>query len=309
MKALRIHAFGGPEVLKMEDVPIPRPAADEVLVKVHATSINPIDWKIRKGASKGRFPITFPFTPGWDLSGVVEQAGSDVQRFKQGDEIYGRPDPTRNGTYAEYIVVRADEVNFKPQSVDHVHAAAIPLAGLTAWQGLFDQGQLRKGQRVLIQAASGGVGTFAVQFAHWKGAFVIGTTSEANIELVGALGADEVIDYQTENFEELLKDVDLVFDTLGGDVQKKSLLVLNNGGKLVTTVKPENQGEAEARDIVVKGYMAQSYPDQLGLLARLLDEGKFKPVISKIIGLDEVAEAHRASEQGHVRGKIAVKIV
>lgn len=309
MKAIRIHEFGGPEVLRIEDVPIPEPAKDEVLIKVYASGVNPVDWKIRNGARKQKFPSNLPLILGWDVSGVVEKAGSDVKNLNVGDEVYSRPDPTRNGTYAEYVVVKANQVGHKPKSIDHIHAAAIPLAGLTAWQGLFDYGQLQPGQKVLIHAASGGVGSFAVQFAKWKGAYVIGTTSEKNINMVKALGADEVIDYKHEKFEEKLKDIDLVFDTLGGETQKKSLQVLKYGGRLIATVKPEYQEAAKEKNIHLESYMAQSYPDQLDEIARLVDEGKVKPVIAKILSLDEAAEAQKISENGHVDGKIILKVV
>ncbi|HEY0244495.1 MAG TPA: NADP-dependent oxidoreductase, partial [Mucilaginibacter sp.] len=229
MKAIRIHEFGGPEVLKLEDIPVPIPAADEVLIKVYATSINPVDWKIREGQRKEKFPVNLPLTLGWDVSGVIEKMGNAVNNFKYGDEVYSRPDPTRNGTYAEYVVVKADLVSLKPKSVDHIQAASVPLAGLTAWQGLFQYGQLQAGQKVLIHAASGGVGTFAIQYAKAKGAYVIGTASESNIDFVKQLGADEVIDYKNEKFEDKLSDIDLVLDTIGGDTQKRSLKVLKNG--------------------------------------------------------------------------------
>ncbi|HSZ87681.1 MAG TPA: NADP-dependent oxidoreductase, partial [Puia sp.] len=220
MRAIMIHEFGGPEVLKLEDAPQPKPAADELLIKVYATSVNPIDWKIREGARKEKFPINFPLIPGWDVSGVIAETGNEVKNFKKRDKVYSRTDPTKNGTYAEYVVVKADQVNRKPETIDHIKAAAVPLAGLTAWQGLFDHGKLNSGERVLIHGASGGVGTFAVQFAKWKGAYVIGTSSEKNVDFLKELGADEVIDYKKENFEDRLHDVDLVFDTIGAQTQR-----------------------------------------------------------------------------------------
>jgi NADPH:quinone reductase-like Zn-dependent oxidoreductase len=293
----------------MDDIPIPVPAPDEVLVRVHATSINPIDWKICSGEGKGKFPVPLPLTPGWDLSGVVEETGEQVQGFKKGDEVYGRPSPLRNGAYAEFMVVKAGEINFKPKSIDHVLSAAIPLAGLTAWQGLFDLGGLDTGQKILIQAASGGVGTFAVQFARWKGAYVAGTTSTENAQLVADLGADKVIDYKKERFEDLLSGFDLVFDTLGGDVQKRSLTVLKDGGTLVTTVKPETTQEASRRNITVKSYMAQSFAEQLKLIADLVDYHKVRPVVSEILPLEDVARGQKKSMDGHVRGKIAIRVV
>ena len=309
MKAIRIHEFGGPDVLRTDDIPVPQPGDDEVLVKVYATSINPIDWKIRSGASQARFPVTFPFTLGWDVSGVVEQKGDKVTDFEVGAEVYSRPSPARNGAYAEYIVIKASEVARKPNTIDHVHAASVPLAGLTAWQGLFEHGKLQKGERVLIHAASGGVGTFAVQFAKWKGAYVIGTTSEKNIDLVKQLGADEVIDYKNEQFDEKLKDIDLVFDMVGSDTQKRSIKVLKNGGRLVTTVKPEETREAKDKNIHVQGYMALSKPADLAQIADLIDDGKIKPVIAKILTLDDAKQAQELSEKGHVAGKIVLKVV
>ncbi|HVX28565.1 MAG TPA: NADP-dependent oxidoreductase [Parafilimonas sp.] len=309
MKAITIHAFGGPEVLKLEDVPVPKPAADEVLIKIYASGVNPVDYKIRKGARKEKFPTNFPLILGWDCSGVIEEVGSEVKNLKKGDEVYSRPDPTKNGTYAEYVVVKANQVGKRPMSIDHIHTAAVPLAGLTAWQGLFDFGKLEKDQKVLIHAASGGVGSFAVQFAKWKGAHVIGTTSKENIDFVKQLGADEVIDYKNEKFEEKLKDLDLVFDTIGGDTQKRSVQVLKNGGRLITTLKPEATEAAKEKNIHLEGYMAQSYPDELEKIAQLIDEGKVKPYIEKVFPLEEAAEAQKLIEQGHTVGKIVLKVV
>ncbi|HEY5465247.1 MAG TPA: NADP-dependent oxidoreductase [Hanamia sp.] len=308
MKAIQIHQFGGPEVLKYEDAPKPVPAADEVLIKVYASGVNPVDWKIRAGHAKGKFPVHFPLIPGWDVSGDIEEVGSDILNFKKGDEVYSRPDPTRNGTYAEYVVVKADQVNGKPKSISHDKAAAVPLAGLTAWQGLFDYGQLEAGQKVLIHASSGGVGTFAVQFAKWKGAYVIGTSSEENIDFLFDLGADEVIDYKNEKFEDKVKDVDLVFDVIGGDTQKRSLEVIKKGGRLITTVQPENQEVAKSKGIIVEGFMALSLPEELQQIADLIDSGKVKPIVTQILPLKEAAEAQRNIESGHTRGKIVLKV-
>ena len=307
MKAMRIHEFGGPDVLQLEETPRPTPASDDVLIKVYASGVNPVDWKVRNGA--GRYHAHLPLTLGWDVSGVIEEIGRNVKEFRKGDEVYGRPDLSRDGTYAEYVVVKAAQISLKPKSIDHEKAAAVPLAGLTAWQGLFDHGKLQPGQKVLIHGASGGVGSYAVQFAKWKGAYVIGTTSESNINLVKKLGADEVIDYKNEKFEEMLKDIDLVFDTIGGDTQRRSLLVLKKGGRLITTVKPEFQEQAKDKRIYLEGYMAQSYPEQLKQIAELIDAGKVKPVISKVLPLEQAAEAQKLSEKGHVTGKIVLQVV
>src|SRR5579864_2585188 len=233
MKAVRIHTYGGPEVLRYEDAPRPVPAAGEVLIKIHAAAVNPVDWKVRAGHLKDMLKYQLPLIPGWDAAGVIEDVGAGVARLKHGDEVYTRPDIMRDGTYAEYIAVREAEVALKPKSLDHVHAAAIPLAALTAWQALFDAGGLSAGQRVLIHAAAGGVGSFAVQFAKWKGAHVIGTASARNAELVRSFGADQFIDYRSTRFDDVVKDADVVFDTVGGDTQERSWKVLKKGGILV----------------------------------------------------------------------------
>lgn len=309
MKAVRIHEYGGPDVLELEEAPMPKPASDEVLVKVYATSVNPVDWKIREGMRREKFPADLPLIPGWDVSGVIKEVGENVHQFKEDDEVYGRPDPTKDGAYAEYIAVKANQLGRKPKSIDHINAAAVPLAGLTAWQGLFDRGRLEKGQKVLIHGASGGVGTFAVQFAKWKGAYVIGTTSAANVSFVKQLGADEVIDYHNENFEDRLNNIDLVFDTIGGETQKRSIQVLKNGGRLITTLKPEFLVEAKEKHIYLEGYTAQSYPQQLERIADLIDNGIIQPVVSMVLSLEDARKAQQISEDGHVRGKIVIKVV
>jgi len=308
MKAIRAHEFGEPDVLQMDDIPAPVPQDDELLIKVCATSVNPVDWKILKGGYQSRFPVTLPLTPGWDVSGIVEKVGADVKDFKPGDEVYSRPDPTKNGAFAEYIVVKANIAAIKPASIDHVHAAAVPLAGLTAWQGLFEYGQLQAGQKVLIHAASGGVGTFAIQLAKWKGAYVIGTASDKNLDFVKQLGADEMIDYKKEKFEDKLSGIDLVFDTVGGDTQKRSLKVLKNGGRLITTLKPEFENEAKEKNIHLQGYTAQSYPADLRQIAALIDEQIIKPVISRIMPLTEAKMAEKLNKEGHTRGKIVLNV-
>ena len=309
MKAIQIHEFGGPEVLKYEEAPKPTPGADDVIIKVFATSVNPIDWKIREGHAKGRFPVKFPLIPGWDVSGEIDEVGSNILNFRKGDEVYSRPDPTKNGTYAEYVVVKANLVNGKPQSIDHEKAAAVPLAGLTAWQALFDYGKLQSGQKVLIHAASGGVGTFAVQLAKWKGAYVIGTTSQENMDFVKKLGADKVIDYKNEKFENKLKNIDLVIDLIGGETQKRSLKVIKKGGKLITTVQLGNQEEAKEKNIHIEGFLTQSLPEQLEQIKQLIDSGKVKPVIARILPLKDAAKAQKLSEAGHTRGKIVLRVV
>jgi NADPH:quinone reductase-like Zn-dependent oxidoreductase len=249
MKAVRIHSYGGPEVLKYEQAPRPKSAPGEVLIRVHAAGVNPVDWKIRQGYFKGRVDYSLPLILGWDLSDVAEATGSGVAGLQEGDEVYSRPDIARDGAYAEHIVVRETEVALKPEPIDHIHAAAIPLAALTAWQSLFDAAGLSAGQKVLIHAGAGGVGSFAVQLARWKGAHVIGTASKRNHELVRNLGAAETIDYETTRFENVVHEVDVVFDTIGGDTQKRSWQVLKKGGVLVSIVGPPSAEEAAAHGV------------------------------------------------------------
>ncbi|HLZ86936.1 MAG TPA: NADP-dependent oxidoreductase [Puia sp.] len=307
MKAIEIHHYGGPEELKLEEVPKPTINPDDVLVRVYATGVNPIDWKIRKG---GRSQSgTFPKILGWDFSGVIEQVGSQVTQWKAGDAVYGRPDPSRNGTYAEYVAVKANEIARKPASIDHKAAAGVALAGLTAWQALFEHGQLQAGQRVLIHGAAGGVGIFAVQFAKWKGAYVIGTSSEQNILFLEELGADEVIDYRKEDFSRVVADIDLVVDTIGGKVQEDSMKVLRQGGTLVSTVGIQDPEALKARGIRGVAFMAQSGTADLEQIASLIDSGAVIPVVSKILPLKDAAEAQRLSEEGHTRGKIVLQVV
>ncbi len=308
MKAVQIHTYGGPEVLSYDDVHRPRPGKGEILVRVCAAGVNPIDWKVRQGYFKNMVNYKLPLILGWDFSGVVHADGYMDSRFKIGDKVYGRADITRNGTYAEYLVVRESEIAFKPKSINHIHAAAIPIAGLTAWQSLFDIAALSAGQKVLIHAAAGGVGSFAVQLAKWNHAYVIGTASNLNKDFVLALGADEVIDYQATRFEDVVSDVDVVLDTVGGDTQKRSWKVLRKNGILVSIVSSpavEDAVEYGMRRAYVRG---QANPAQLHELAKLVDEGKIRPVVEIVLPLSEARRAHQLIEAGHVRGKIVLLI-
>jgi NADPH:quinone reductase-like Zn-dependent oxidoreductase len=311
MKAIRIHNYGGPEVLKYEDAPRPKPQADEVLIRVHAAGVNPIDWKVREGHMKDFWPHKFPLILGWDLSGVVEQLGPGLAaagRFKIGDEVYSLPDPTRDGAYADYIVVRQSELALKPNSLHHIRAAAVPLAALTAWQSLFDTAQLQPGQRVLIHAGSGGVGHFAVQLAKWKGAYVFATASTKNQDLLRKLGVDEPIDYTQHRFENIARKIDIVLDTLGDETQERSWSVLKKGGVLVSLVQPPS--EEKAKDLGVRAALLGAQPSgaQLGEIAKIIDSGKLAPVIDRILPLSEARRAHELSEAGHTRGKIALRV-
>jgi NADPH:quinone reductase-like Zn-dependent oxidoreductase len=308
MKAIRIHNYVGPEVLNYEDAPRPKPQADEVLIRVHAAGVNPIDWMIPAGHLKDIFPVSFPLILGWDLSGVIEEVGSGATRFKKGDEVFSMPDPTRNGAYAEYIVVRESGVALKPKSLHHIRAAAIPLAALTAWHALFDTAQLQPGQRILIHGGAGGVGHFAVQLAKWKGAHVIATASAKNHDLLRELGADETIDYTTQKFESIVHDVDVVLDTIGGGTQERSWQVLKKGGILTSLVQPPSQEKAKAFGI--RGAMVESRPNGAALaeIAKIVDSGKLAPVIDRILPLSEARRALELSQSGHTHGKIVLRV-
>jgi NADPH:quinone reductase-like Zn-dependent oxidoreductase len=308
MKAVAMHAYGGPEVLKYEDAARPDPATGEVLVRVHAAAVNPVDWKVRAGHLKGFLNYSSPLIPGWDLSGVVEATGAGVTDWKQGDAVYARPDLRRNGAYAEYIAVRASELGHKPRSIDHVQASAIPLACLTAWQALFDAGGLKAGQRVLIHAAAGGVGTFAVQLAKWKGAHVVGTASERNHAFLRELGADEVIDYTKTNFEEVVRDVDVVLDTLAGQTRDRSWNVLKKDGILVSILGQPSPDDAAQRGVRAAGVFVEPNQAQLGEIAKLVDSGKLRPIIETVLPLAQAARAHEMNQTLHTRGKIVLQV-
>jgi NADPH:quinone reductase-like Zn-dependent oxidoreductase len=304
MKAILVHEFGGPDVLELEDVPRPEIGPDDVLVKVYASGVNPVDWKVRKGYTKH----ALPFIPGWDVSGIIEETGARVKDLYKGEEVYGRPDVSRNGSYAEYVAVKAVELGHKPKTVDHITAAAIPLAGLTAWQALFEHAALKTGQKLFIHGASGGVGTYAVEFAKWKGAYIIGTASAENLHFLKELGAHESIDYHTADFEKEFTDIDVVFDTIGGETQKRSLQMLKPGGILVTTVKVEDEAAFKQKGVRITGMFTQSRRQDLEDIAMLVDDGQVKPIIHKVFPLEQAEEAQRLSEERHVRGKIVLKI-
>jgi NADPH:quinone reductase-like Zn-dependent oxidoreductase len=309
MKAVRIHQYGGPEVLRYEEAPQPQPQHDDVLIRVYAGGVNPVDWKVRQGYLKERLHHSLPLILGWDLSGVVETAGSGVARLKVRDEIYSRPDLSRDGAYAEYIVVRESEIALKPRSIDHVHAAAIPLAGLTAWQSLFDAAQLSSDQRVLIHGAAGGVGHFAVQLAKWKGAHVIGTASARNHDFARQLGADELIDYHSRNFDDEVRNIDVVLDTIGGETQQRSWKVLKPGGILVSIISPPSPETAKTYGVRQAFVFIEPNAAQLAVLANLVDSGKLKAAVETVLPLSDARRAHELSQSGHARGKIVLRIL
>lgn len=305
MKAVQIHEFGGPEVLKLDTITRPEPGAHQVLVRVHAAGVNPVDWKIREGKF-GEIP--FPAIMGNDFSGEIEALGPDVTEFRVGESIFGSV-ADESGSYAEYCLAPTSQIIEKPSSLDHIQAAAVPVTAMTAWQALFDEAKLRRGQKVLIHAAAGGVGNFAVQFAKWKGAYVIGTASADSADLVRKLGAHEVIDYRNTRFEDVVQNADVVFDTIGGETQERSWKVLNRGGVLVSIVQPPSAETAAARG--VRGiFMREDAKrnDELIQIAKLLASGQIKINVETVLPLSEARKAQELSQSGHAHGKIVLTI-
>lgn len=333
MKAVIAEKYGGVEVLEIsDDLPLPRVGPNGVLVKVHATSVNPVDWKLRKGLLDAVRPVVFPVIWGCDLSGVVTEVGSSVTLFKPGDEVYGMKDgyvaKTYRGTYAEYVVVPEKSLAAKPKNLNHEQAAAVPAAALTAWQAMVNQGKLKPRQRVLIHAGAGGVGVMAIQIAKAFGAYVAATASTSNQELLRELGADVAIDYTREKIGKVRPKFDLVLDGVGQSVWAESFRALKTGGCLVTLAPPiPEQSSCKVtffataiRGIVfgvARGLlggkrlsMTRVKPrgGELEKISALIEAGKIRPVVEKVFPLEQIAEAHRLSEAGHVRGKLVISI-
>lgn len=307
MKAVRIHSWGGPDVMRYEDAPLPALGDDDVLVRVVAAAINPVDWKVREGYLKDFLPHKMPLVLGWDVSGVVAAVGAKVTAFKVGDAVYSRPDISRDGAYAEYIAVRESELAPKPASLDHVHAAAVPLAGLTVWQAMIENAGLQAGQTVLIHAAAGGVGSYAVQVAKWKGARVIATASAANHDYLRSLGADVLVDYRSQRFEDV-GPVDVVFDLVGGETQERSWAVVKPGGALVSVVAPPSEEAARKAGARALFTFIQPNAGQLRQLAGLIDAGTLKVSVEARYPLEKAVEALERVRQGHTRGKVVLEV-
>jgi NADPH:quinone reductase-like Zn-dependent oxidoreductase len=307
MHAVRIHAFGNPDVLELDDVPVPTPTAHEIVIRVVAASVNPIDYKIRSGKYPALRQEQLPKVLGRDVSGVVETVGAQTTKFQKGDAVYAMLGRDVGG-YAEYALATENEAAPKPTTLNFVPAAAVPLAALTAWQGLFKYGQMRAGQRVLIHGGAGGVGHFAVQFAKARGAWVATTVSAEDIGMLKSLGADQTIDYKHEKFEDAVQNIDLVFDLIGGETQQRSWNVLKDGGTLISSVQRPDEKMAQARNIRAMNYMAAPNAQQLEEIARLIDEGKVKPIVKATYTLADVARAHRHMENDHIQGKVVLKV-
>uniref|UniRef100_A0AAU2V2E8 NADP-dependent oxidoreductase n=1 Tax=Streptomyces sp. NBC_00003 TaxID=2903608 RepID=A0AAU2V2E8_9ACTN len=311
MRAISPLRWGGPEVLAEIETERPEPGPAEILVRVHAAGVNPADWKVR--ASGGLAVMGTPPILGWDVSGTVEAVGFGVTLYRPGDEVFGMPRfPHQAGAYAEYVTAPARHFVPKPAGIDHIQAAALPLASLTAYQSLVETAQLAAGQRVLIHAAAGGVGHLAVQIAKARGAYVIGTASAAKHDFVRGLGADEVIDYTAVDFTEAVRDVDVVLDPIGDAYGSRSLKVLRRGGVLVSIASPDEDGLlAEAADLGVRAGFTLVEADYAGMraIAALVEEGRLRAEIDSVFELADAAKAHEYGERGRTQGKLVLRVV
>lgn len=306
MKAALIKTYQAP--IEIGNIDKPELKNDSVLVAVHAASINPIDDILRSGEMKDMMPLSFPHVMGYDVSGEVVEVGKDVRRCKVGDLVFARPNQEDAGAIAEFARVKDSELAFKPKTLTHAEAASVPLAGLTAWQALITKGKLKAGDKVLIHAGSGGVGTFAIQIAKHFGAFVATTCSARNAELVRGLGADVVIDYKTVSFDEQLSGYDLVFDMLGGETLKRSFKVLKRGGALVSIKGQDSDKLAPEFGVRFEWFLMEPDGAMLGELGGLIDKGAVKPVIGKTFPFEQSAAAYEELANGHAAGKIVVTV-
>ena len=308
MKAIVIHAYGGPEVLKLEEVARPEPKEDEILIRVIAASVNPVDAAIRQGYLARIIGDKLPLIPGMDAAGVVEKTGVKIGKFKAGDPVYAFFTLASEGGYADFVIAKENEVAPKPKSLTYAQAAAVPAAGSTAWKALVETADLSAGQTVLIHGGSGGVGHFAIQIAKARGARVIATASTANQEFLKQMGADVPIDYTKTKFEDIAKDVDVVLDAVGGDTLKRSYGVVKKGGIIVSIVDDPDKAALDAHGIRGKSIRTDPKANVLEELTRLIEAKKIVPVVSQVLPLNEVVKAHEQIATRHTRGKIVLQV-
>ena len=308
MRAVVIEKYGSVDELRIKDMPVPEIGDGDLLVEVYAAGVNPIDWKLREGYRRDRVELRFPHILGLDMAGIVKNIGRKVTCFQPGDEVFSRTDLARQGTYAEYMAVDETIVARKPENLTFEEAASIPLAGLTAWQALIDVAKMKNDEKVLIHAGSGGVGSFAIQLTKARGAHAATTCSTVNVDLVKLLGADEVIAYTKEDFSSLLRDYDIVLDTMGGDIYRKSFTVLKKGGRIVSLL--ERPDEELARKIGAKALYIFMQPNgkELDEIAGLLRQGKIKPVVGTVFPLEDVRKAQELSASHRAPGKIVLQV-
>lgn len=306
IQAIRVHSYGGPKQLVLDEIPRPVPLENEVLVRVHAAGVNPIDWKIRAGLLKDFMPATLPYIPGLDIAGVVEEVGPGVTAFQPGQAVFGQS--RSGGAYTEYTAAAVNTLALKPETLGFDEAATVPVGATTAWLALFDHGKLQAGQRVLILGGAGGVGLFAVQLARWKGAHVIATASTRHLDFMRSLGAEEVVDYTITDAEEVVQDVDLVVDTVGGEALASVWPTLKHGGTLVSIAGQPDEEKARERNVRTARFAAQTSSDLLATFAHMIDEGQLKVAVATRIPLREAFKAHEISQSGHGKGRIVLHI-
>ena len=310
MKAIVINQYGGSDQLVEKELPTPELADDQVLVELKATSINPIDWKMRAGYLKEMLPYDFPIILGWDAAGIIKKVGTSVTSFSVGDKVLARPATTPRGTYAEYTAIEENLVSKMPDNISFDEAAAIPLTGQTAWVALVEIGKIKEGDRVLIHGGSGGVGHLAIQIAKYFGAYVAATASGKNEELAKSLGADQFINYQEEDFEQILSDFDFVLDTQGGEIQEKSYNILKKGGTLVSIVAPPDEEKAAEKGVLTGYFFLEPTGERMKTLAKLIEEDHLKPIVGKTFPFTQegLREAHDVSENESIPGKVVIHI-
>ncbi|MEY2487943.1 MAG: hypothetical protein QOH39_3591 [Verrucomicrobiota bacterium] len=308
MKAIVVHEFGGPEVLKLENVPRPEPKEDEMRIRVFAAGVNSFDGVLRSGKYEKIFKMQLPWIPGYDVAGTVEKLGGKVTKFKVGDPVYAFISIPHGGGYAEYAIAKQNQVALKPATTSFAEAAGVPSVALTAWQALVDKANIQSGQTVLIHGASGGVGLFAIPIAKIRGTKVIATASTANQDFLKQLGADVAVDYKTQKFEEIAKGVDVVVDGVGGETLARSYPIVKKGGFLVTLVDRIDQAQLDKYGIRGASLEVQYNGDQLAQIGKLIDEKKIKVVVSETFPLADAAKAQAKADMGHARGKIVLKV-
>jgi NADPH:quinone reductase-like Zn-dependent oxidoreductase len=308
MKAVVVNEYGGPEVLKYQETPKPEPKDDEILIRVIAAAVNPVDSYVRQGMFAKRGLDNRPVIIGYDIAGVVEKTGANAKKFKAGDKVYSYLSVMRGGGYAEFAVAKESETALKPKNINFVEAAAVPLAATTAWQALIDTAKLEKGQTVLIHGGSGGVGSFAIQIATARGAKVIATASTAHLGLLKQLGVDQAIDYTATKFEDVVKDVDLVLNCVRADALNRSYGVVKKGGMIVSITDEPDQTECAKHGIRCSRLGAHPDASVLEELTKLIEGGKMKPIVSQTFPLAETSKAHEQIETHHTLGKIVLKV-
>ena len=308
MKAIVAHQWGGPEVLKVEEMPVPQPKDKEILIKSFAAGVNSFDGTLLTGKYAKAFGTQLPWIPGYDVAGTVEKVGANVKKFKAGDPVYAFISIPNGGGYAEYALAKENQAALKPATLSFAEAAGVPSVALTAWQSLVDKANVQPGQSVLIEGASGGIGIFAIPIAKIRGAKVLATASTANQDFLKQLGADVAIDYKTQKFEDIAKDVDVVVDGVGGETLKRSYPIVKRGGILVSLVGRVDQAELDKYGIRGVSLEAQYNGDQLVEIGKLIDAKKIKVIVSETFPLAEAAKALAKADTGHARGKIVLKV-